>query len=263
MKYTIYILLILIVSCSHTPVVVSPPRDIPQPEFWQGQELRTQSTRRLQGTVVVRAQWKKQRLTGRGQFLTQLPAQVRMELRDPLGRLQYLLNLSGSNVTAYYPREKLVYLDEKSGEAYLTKFMGLDITLPELQDFLIGRIPNRFETIPQFDEWAWEGATGYYRGVMKWGGRHLVAEVDPRTLALKALRIENKIEEILIQYKDFAPCCHPTKNIQVAQTVRVSLKVANTEFEFSWKTLEAFKTPKNDEVFSVQLPEGVKTIVLR
>ena len=220
----------------------------------------------LNGKIRLSYQGRKQSVSGKGRILTQVPAQVRLELRDPLGRVAYLLALNGKKFTAYYPSQKRAFLGEDSGNEYFRSSLGLEAGFDELQRMLLGLLPDRVGRGP-FTSWDWDDEKGAYRTEVKRGEMLWRVFVDGKTAALRELALESPTETFHVQYSDFEPCCGAMRmgavKVALAGTVLVSMERAGTAVELQWEDIEKIASPRGGEAFQISLPEDVKKTSFR
>lgn len=251
--------LLILVSCVHKPP--RQPSGLKASDFWNDQRLRREAARLLSAKLQLRYQGRSESVSGKGRMLSQLPDHLRLELRDPLGRVQYLVTVNGERFVAYYPTQKRAYLDKQSGAAYMKRFLGVGFTFKDLQSLLLGLLPPGAKA-EKFDEWGWAGAEEEYRGQLKRDGERLVVDVDPDSAAIRELTWETKSDVAHVTYSDFAPCCGGDKSIRLAAVVTVGLGRTASKVEAEWDDITQLDAPKENEVFTVALPEGVQQIFL-
>jgi len=252
------LVLFVVSACSHTPR--AQPTGLGQAGFWSEQTQRSQEVKLLSGKVRLSYQGRKQSVSGKGRLLSQLPAQARMELRDPLGRVAYVVALNGKKFTAYYPSQKRAFVGEDGGREYFKSSMGLEAGFDELQRMLLGLLPERAGKGP-FPNWEWDDGKGAYRADMKRGDTHWHLFIDGKSAALRQVTIESPTETIMVQYSDYGPCCGSLDSgnqIALASTVQVTMDRAGTAVELQWEDIEKNEAPRGADSFQVTLPEDVK-----
>lgn len=253
--------LLLVTACAHLPR--RSPTGLTPAAFWIAQQTRVTVLSKISGKLNVRYSGKKQSVSGRGRILVQGPQKVRLELRDPLGRLQYVLTLDGKDMVAYYPSQKTAYLDDRAGTEYLREFMGIDVSLSELESLFVGIIPP-LSPRNAFASWDWDPEAGYYRGVLdQTKGQKVTAWVDGEHGALRDLELDSAAEKIRVHYSDFSSCCGGTEAVPLASTVAIELERSKVSMEVEWQDIEALGQPRGAEVFQASLPGDVKKIVLK
>lgn len=246
--------LLLLNSCSHFSSI-RPTSKKEALKFWEEQRLRNALLSDINSKISVRYQGLTESLHGKGRLLSQGDTHLRLEIRDVLGRLQFLSTLNGDNFTGFYPTKNLAYLDETSGKHFLNKMISLPFSISEVFSYCLGILPQSIQPM-EFDEW------GVNEGVF-WGkltlknGVSLEGEVGPN-FELKSLLIRYPDEMIKIQYDTFEPCCENflERRVSVARFVRIQNESEKTFLELSLEEVKILKNRKAEH-FTVQL--GVKT----
>jgi|GEM_PF-1703486 len=257
--------LLFLSSCSHLPEKA--PIAFTPTQFWNEQALRSSQVSRIFGKVKMHYRGKKESISGRGRVVAELPTRIRMELRDPLGRMRYLVTLAGGSLVAYYPTLKIAYLDARSGAAYLKRIVGTSLSFDELQSLMLGLLPKSLHQ-KSFKEWKWDGGKGLYRGTLEFEERLLTLGIDPKLIAIREAQVDSRKESLQLNYADFQPCCEAIgklsskERVALAQSVNVSHLTSHSYIDVEWDEMRHFESPKNGEVYRVDLPEGVKTIPL-
>ena len=225
-------------------------------------------TRQVSSRVYFRYEGKKQNMGGQGRLVMQGSDAMRMELRDPLGRLQYVATLSEHQFVARYPRQNVAYLDQISGGAYLRRLLGIQVSFQELKDLLIGIVPATLKKA-KFDSWEWNADEGVYVGVFKLNHRRVECGIDPKRAALAWMKItgEKASDAATIKYSEFDSCCRLEGNGNVSQfplahTVSLQMAETGTSVSLEWQDVETFKDPKPAQVFKAELPETTKRVML-
>lgn len=266
MKAAALISLVLLCACTSTPTRPGgqePGEELTTDRFWQDQKTRALEAAQISAKVHLSYQGKRQKVSGLGRIVTQ-PEKLRLELRDPLGRIHYLAVLNGSQFTAHYPRQKLAYQDQKFGGAYVLDFLGIDFTFAELHTLLLGILPERLGR--RFETWYRDTSDGLYRGILTSGSYRVSAAVDPNTAALKALELASASGKILIAYSAFQPCCHgisSSSSVRVAQVVDLKLDRAKTALAIEWDKISPLEEQRPDDVYRIEVPEQDQKIVLK
>jgi outer membrane biogenesis lipoprotein LolB len=255
----------VLASCVHKPP--RQPTGLKESEFWKEQTTRSDAVKFLSAKLQLHYQGRSESVRGKGRMLSELPDRMRLELRDPLGRAQYIVAVSGERFTAYYPTQKRAYFDKQSGTAYMKRFLGVGFTFKDLQNLLLGLLPPGAKA-EKFDEWGWAVAEEVYRGRLTRDGEKLVVDVDPDTGAIRELTWEWKGDVAHVTYGDFAPCCDGMrktlneKPIRLAAVVTVGLDRAASKVEAEWDDVTRLDAGMDSEIFSLALPEGVQKVLL-
>ena len=260
MKTTLFFLaLICLCSCATLPP--RKPTGLTPGAFWAEQSHRTNQLPRLEGKLVLRLQSKAQNVSGQGRFVQQGPGLSRLELRDPLGRLQLVLAEDESSFVAYYPRQKEAFVDKQGGKAYVRKFVGVGLSFSELEKLLYGVLPSRFSGT--FDKWEWDSTHAAYRGELSHGS--VVAYVDPDNASLLELELHFDDEVFHAVFSDPESCCNeatPSASFPLARDVRAELSQSHNSIEVEWDRVHREESLRPNSIFRVSLPEDVKKIEL-
>jgi outer membrane biogenesis lipoprotein LolB len=260
----------LLAACTHTPVTPSGTAaktdELTTDRFWDEQRVRAAETSQISAKVKVTYQGKRgKKISGNGRLVLQPDTKVRLELRDPLGRIHYLAALSGHKFVAHYPRQKLAYLDERSGGAYISDFLGIDFTFSELHSLLLGILPERFSH-SAFDTWYFDKETKAYKGLLTAAEYRVTCTVDPVTAALKGLELSSPAGRIALDYSVFEPCCHgiaASRSSRVAQVVDLTLDRARTALAIEWEKISPLEEARPEDIFRLEIPEQDQKIVLK
>lgn len=253
-------ILYLISACAAKPIIE--PTNYSPNQFWSDQTLREKSLKKILGKFKLYYNWEGDSVSGNGSMIAKMPNQLRLEARDLLGRVQYIVVLKKKKLTAYYPSQKVAYYDNHSGSVYLKKVMGTSFTFADFQLLLMGVLPNNMKK-PKFDEWAWDAGRGAYEGVLGFKDKVLAIYVDPKFNSIKEISVESKEYDMKIEYEDFKECCAGKKEgFNVAQMVAMMSENPKAEIEVNWKELKQ-KSKLNAKAFILKLPKGVRTVHLK
>jgi len=258
--------LLSLLGCAHAPT--AQPTGLEPQAFWKEQQLRLADTRQVSSRIYFRYEGKKQNLGGQGRLVLQAPDALRMELRDPIGRLQYVATLRDHQFVARYPRQNVAYVDQASGAAYLHRVLGVNVSFEELKDLLVGVIPRTLRKA-KFDHWEWSPEEGVYVGTLHLNEKLIEAGVDGRSAALSWLKVDGakKGDSATIRYADFDPCCRLEGNglvseFPLAHSVTLQMADTGTSVSLEWQDVKSFRDPKPVEVFKAELPEQTKKVML-
>lgn len=252
-----------LMGCAHRPVTGEAPSLTPD-QFWTVQKRRKQEVSRITAKVRLTYHGRRQKVSGNGRILIQPDEKLRLELRDPIGRVHYLAVLDGKDFVAYYPRQRLAYLDEKAGGAYVLDFLGIGFDFDELHSLLLGVLPERFSG-ETFDTWSWDGSRKAYQGLITSDDTRIQAWVDPRFTALRRLELGTPGGRIVVDYSAFEPCCHglSPQSVQVAHVVDLKLDRAKTALEIEWEKIDLVENLQPAESFRVELDAKAQKIPLK
>ncbi len=270
MKWLLVAIVLALSACTHAPVsetkpLVSGP-ELTTDRFWEEQKERKEETAQISAKVQVSYQGKGgKKVSGNGRLVLQPGERLRLELRDPLGRIHYLAALAGPHFVAHYPRQKLAYVDEKAGAAYVLDFLGIDFSFSDLHSLLLGILPERF-TKSSFETWTFDKEAKVYKGLLTLSDYRVLATVDPQTAALKALELSSKAGKITLDYSVFEVCCHgiaASHSVRVAQVVDLKLDRARTSLAIEWEKISPLGEARPEEIFRLEIPEQDQKIVLK
>lgn len=254
-----------LLGCASTPK--AQPTGLLPEAFWKEQQSRLTDTRQMTSRVFFHYENKKTSLGGQGRLVLQAPNALRMELRDPLGRLQYVATLQERQFVARYPRQSLAYLDQESGAAYLRRVLGIHVSFGELKDLLIGVVPQTLRKA-KFDSWRWSDE-GVYVGTFKLKDRRIEAGVDPHQATLVWLKVDadRPSDRAVIRYADFDSCCKLEGNgrssdFPLAHNVSLQMSETGTTVSLEWQDVQSYREPKPAEIFKAELPEPTKKVQL-
>jgi len=256
---------LLFVGCTHAPL--RPATGLSPDGYWRDQTKRRALAGGLAGKLLLHFEGKKASGTGLGWVISQLPAESRLELRDPLGKLVYLVVLHGHEFMALYPTERLAYVDERAGNAYLEKLLGADFSYRDLEQFFLGILPG-VESGQKIEDWDWDGEQGVYRGNVAGKRYRYAIEVDGELGALRKVSWAAAHQKIVVTYSDFKPCCGKASgqvnvsSMGLAQVITVSQDDPKALIELTWKEIRPLEKPANDEIFHLKIPEGAEKILL-
>lgn len=261
--------LLLLSACTHAPVTQAPPPaagELTAERFWEEQKERKEEAAQISAKVRVSYQGRGgKKVSGNGRLVLQPEGRMRLELRDPIGRIHYLAVLSGGHFVAHYPRQKLAYVDDKSGGAYVLDFLGMDFSFAELHSLLLGILPERFAK-STIEAWHLDKEAKVYRGLMTVSDYRVQVSVDPASTALRALELSSKAGKITLDYSAFEPCCHgiaSSRSVRVAQVVDLKLDRARTSLSIEWEKISPLAEARPVDVFNLEIPEQDQKIVLK
>ncbi len=266
LSYSLSALLVLnLMGCAHTPG--RPATGLVQGSFWKDQSSRLALARGLAGKMLLHYEGKKESGTGQGWVISQLPNDTRLELRDPLGKLRYLVVLNGQQFMALYPTEQLAYLDDRAGNAYLEKLLGADFSFRDLQQIFVGILPG---VLPGtgVEDWKWDSDNGVYRGYVAGKRYRYTIEVDGEMASLRKISWATSHQKVVVNYSDFKPCCGEASrqanvhSMGLAQVINVSQDEPKSLIELTWKEIRPLEKAANGEIFRVKVPEGTEKIAL-
>jgi hypothetical protein len=269
MKKIIFLIgAILISACSSTGPVQ--PAQVVKPQelwdlFWKSQNRKQEETQFTQSKIRIDMVEKKRSLSGTGTLLAN-PDGLRLEVRDPLGRLQYLVGLqSKKDFIAYYPSQNVAYLDGVQGARYLREFLNLGMSFSELKELWWGVLPfskgeARLESIKNAEK------KGQYWISLGKAAIQAEALVDSETGDLLKLNWRSPSFEADFEFSDFARCCqeHISEDElpRVARNVFLKNGKQDSEIELQWVEIFPAKNKENG-LFTIDIPKQVRKIFLK
>lgn len=258
-KYSIFIVGIFLVGCVHAPKKKA--TGLTAAQFWAEQNNRGNELKIVSGKLGIHFETKKDNVTGAGRLLTAGPSTLRLELRDPLGKLQMLVTLFQGLATVYYPTEKSAYVDGKGGTAYLRQFLGAEYSFDELRDLMLGILPRTMRPEAagkkDFDRFEWDGNQGQYVGSLKLRDRTLTVGIDGETGVLRKLQTENA-EVTFANFSGVKNTGRSEERVLYAETVDIRQKNTGSVIEVDWKEISRLKQSPASDVFRETLPETVR-----
>ena len=252
------LLVLMMAGCAHTPP--RQPTGLKAADFWSKQRERRAAISRLQAKVHVRYQGPRESVSGKGRLLFDFPDRLRLEIRDPLGRLQYLAAVDREAFTAYYPSQARAYRDAQAGRAYVRRFLGIPLSFRDLQSVFLGVIGDA-TGVGSFTEWEWVPDRGQYRGVGSVGATRVICHVDPDTALPVEVEWETGGERLSVHYADFENCCAGPP-ILLAHEVEIAVESGGTRVATEWGAVERVKDKIQGQAFKVLIPDGVAVVAL-
>ena len=231
--------------------------------LWKNQALKRVQTRMIQAKIQLSLLENGKSLSGSGMFLSNLGT-LRIEVRDPIGRVQYSAGVgSKKKFVAYYPSKNVAYYDFLEGQAYLRKFLKLEMNFIELKDLWLGILPFQEPSVQwiSMESGAEEGTVEI---LLKKGIEPISLSVNPETgdvLKLKWNRSELRSE---FEFSEFARCCEEhvtqTELPQIGRSVFLKNN-QGTELELEWTDIVGVE--KTDlKSFNLEIPSTVKKVDL-
>ena len=246
-----YISIFLVLGCVHAPVK---PVPFEANDFWAEQGMRWEALSLVLGKITARISGKEGTHTGRGHLVTELPARLRLELRDPLGRVQLLIVSMGRELTAYYPAQKLAYIDKSWGKSYFMELLRMELSVTDLQSLFVGFLPaaKRGET------WSWDSESGLYTSHLVLAGKEARVHLDPQLLCVRRVVFGGRVP-LDVQFRDFQPCCtEGGRKRPLAVARHIKLTSDQGSIDVQWEDLQPFQGEKESSAFRVDLPAEVE-----
>jgi hypothetical protein len=256
-------LLLVLCGCAHRQPLPDP--GLGPDLLWSDQSNRARLLSKISGRLTLSYEGNGQSVSGHGQVLADLKGKLRIELRDPLGRVQYLALLSKEHLVAYYPSEKAAYSDNRSGEKYLKKFLNIELSFADLEQLFLGLLP---EGSSKGDEWKWDPNEGVYATSVKRGDRRYSVEVDGKLGAIRKLTIELPRQKIEVVYSEFKVAGGNVNtardSVWLAHVVEIHHQASQSSIEVDWKEVHpaSASVVDREDLFRFQPPEGTKNFSL-
>ena len=249
---TALIAVIFLAGCAEIPLKPDPGKT--KSAFWADQKTRNRVLEHVVSKMAVHFEGKSEKVTGQGQLAQEIPDFARMELRDPLGRLQLLATLSGKDFLATYPTRHLTFRDKSSGKDYLKKVLGGGLSFQKLGWLAWGILPN--DATETAMSWEWDGKIGRYVGRTS----AYRMEIDPEFLMLRKLVLDG--EGVQIDYSDFRPCCKGRpETISVPYLIAVRHEKSASSIEMDVTDIKP-SGQLDRKIFSQVIPNGFRTVDL-
>ncbi len=238
----------LFVRCSHVPLVK--PTGLLQTSFWEEQTHRRLQMRSILAKAKISYLGKDESLTGIARVRSIESNGFRLEIRDPLGRMQLLSVLHGVSFTAYYPTRKLAYRDTLSGLRFLDQLFGAALSMSELQSLVLGLLPASIKS--PFLHWDWDQQEGAYVGNTQLNDRSFTCVVDAYTAVLRRIEISPRL---VFLYSDFRTCCD-SNNSRLGHQVLFENQQAQTSITIDWEEIR--QDSEQTANFKIDVPKGTR-----
>lgn len=229
--------------------------------IWQNQAQRKTQVGSIRAKIQLSLVEKKRSLSGTGVLISTADG-VHLEVRDPLGRLQYSVATSKNNpFVAYYPSQNVAYFDSLEGRSYLRAFLKIDMKFSDLKDLWLGVLPfSKNET--QLESVTPLSDDNFYEVKFKQNEQLWVAKVDPETGDI--LKLQRSSNQLIadFEFSEFSRCCEAelTQNELPKIGRNVFLKNnKSSEIELDWSDIQSVNN-LGQNVFALEIPEGVKKI---
>jgi outer membrane biogenesis lipoprotein LolB len=265
MKRVFYFLVLWVLSACTTPGPLKNKNNIDSNKLfariWANQELRLTQVQSFRAKIQLSLTEKGRSLSGSG-FLISTPLGLRLELRDPLGRLQYSVGVTETDkFVAYYPSQSIAYFDSSAGKKYLKSFLKLDIGFLTLKDIWLGILPfkktdaNLVSVVPAETEGLSDVTIESSQGIWK-------ASVDPETGDVIKLKRQSSEFKPEFEFSEFARCCESLITQNELPRIGRGVYLKNnqeSEIELEWSEIVSIAEKKSD-IFKMELPASVKRV---
>ncbi|MCX6102887.1 MAG: DUF4292 domain-containing protein [Proteobacteria bacterium] len=247
------LLLPLTISCTSMPPVVSLTSSQTQDSlnlFWKQQERKKVEVQTIQAKIRLDIVEKKRSLSGVGTVFSS-PEGLRLELRDPLGSLQYAVVLQGNK-------------DSTHGANYLKEFLNLGMNFYDLKNLWLGVVPitrsnSELEGVKPGEKF------GQHWLNLKKSDLQLAILIDVNNGDVLKVVWQSPSFAVEFEFSDFASCCK--EHVPSGDSPRIGrnvfLKNGNqeSEIELDWVTILSAKK-RDQSVFELDLPANVKKVFL-
>lgn len=229
-------LLGLMAACAHQAKVENPIQPLEAADFWRDQTARRAFLGSFSGKLKMGYEGKKQSISGKGRIVGNYPQSFRLELRDPIGRLHYVLVQKGSAVVAYFPRNKQAGRENASGRTYFKRVLGTGIAFNDIVAIAAGILPPKWEKA-KFTSWEWDKEQGAFRGLLEQGGEKATVWVDSANTAIQSLVMDVAGETVEAEFGDREPCCETPGGFHLGYEAKLKLPKQQTSVAVTWDTL--------------------------
>jgi outer membrane lipoprotein-sorting protein len=226
----------LLSACAHHPKVENPVQPLEAADFWRDQTARRAFLGTFSGKLKMGYEGKKQSVSGKGRIVGNYPQNFRLELRDPIGRLHYVLIQKGSSVVAYFPRNKQAGRENNSGRTYFKRVLGTGIAFNDIVAISAGVLPTKWEKV-KFSTWEWDKEQGAFRGVLEQGGEKVTVWVDSANTAIQSLVMDMAGETVEAEFTDREPCCETPGGFHLGYEAKLKLPKQQTAVGVTWDTI--------------------------
>lgn len=261
MKYRWFVLWILIPLLPHCASIPKKTATGLRPDrFWEDQKFRGSFLESVSGKLYMSYKHPKESAAGQGRVLFS-QNRMRLELRDPLGKLHYVAVSDGKTFTAYFPTRALAYRDSVAGRAYFEKYMGFRFSSSEFRDLLVGTFPV---SVRSFSSWEWDDSEGMYVGVTTQGAYRFRVWVDGDKAVIRKLKWSTKDDELVVSYGDYfiVKDAAPNRTLWAPGEIGVVHQRSASSIQMEWKDLEEIRKGNLSNAFELELPKSVSIVPL-
>ncbi len=256
------VVLLLAAACSHSPTLRTPLRPLMVRDLWEDQSVRRQALGAFTGKLEMSYQGKKQSVSGKGRIWGRHAGMFRVELRDPLGRLHYVLTNQQAELVGYYPRNHQAFRENTGGRVYFRRLLGVSLPLSEMVGLFAGVLPPNWQAVKPL-EWEWDLHRGAFRADWEQGGEKLTAWIDSENVAIRSLVWTRKDQTIEVDFSGFENCCEGKNSFSLAYEAKVRMPSQNTSVSVEWDSLAPTTQQMAPTVFEYHPLEGDKVTELR
>lgn len=255
MKTLLILFLLWLSGCAHK--VVKTPTALTLQSFLKDQTTRTSLSRKFTGKLDLRFESKSESVSGGGRAAGGSDHHTRLELRDPLGRVQYVLAQTPEKVSIYLPTSKILYLDKADGRTYFRKTLGQSLSVSELRKIWLG-VATHAQGIPLV-KWHWDGQKEAFRTSGTKGKTRVELLIDGDHAAVKEMQVVTESGTYRVQYSDF----EKVGEVSLAHTVDVTLENTGEKIRVEWDQLDWDFKGDVEKLSLLDLEKDTKTVTLR
>jgi hypothetical protein len=253
---------ILVSGCVSKPPVEAPLRQVTSRDFLRDQAERRRVLQDFSGKLKLSYVTQSNPVSGSGRIVGFSLDRIRIELRDPIGRLQYVLTKQGERVAAWFPRNQTAMTENTGGRAYFEQVLGAPWSLGDLAALFMGRLPAAWESKPM-KQWKWDPEKQAYRGLFEEGMQSLIVWVEPKHTSIQSLLWNLGDRSLSVEYDDLDLCCEPQPSFKLAHKVDLKLPKEGSEVGVVWDSLRKSAQPAPLSVFDFQPAPGDKVTELK
>lgn len=265
MHKVVFAFLFVIAGCAGHRVLEKPIKDLTPSDFWKDQGQRRGLLSGFSGKLKLGYRGKDQEVSGKGRIVGKYPNAFRVELRDPIGRLHYVLVENGNRVWVHFPRNRNGYREEASGKAYFRRALGIPVPFADLAGLFVGEVPARWQNAKHVG-WQWDTSVGAFRLELESGGERLKLWVDSEHSSIMRLEWNGSGGKIHAVFSDLDTCCvgvPPSRVFRLAHEVSVTIPDEDTAVELTWDSLVRPTQEIPGGVFEFQAPASDRFVELR
>lgn len=261
MRIFLAIFFLMFAACATKPL--KKETGLKQEDFWQDQKERREFLVQLDGKAKVRLEEKGRSVSGNGRIMMPSPQFIKMELRDIFGRLHFSAYKNKSAFTAYFPYQKIAYLENEGGLRYLFEKLKVSLSFDQVIDIWLGRLPENLTRLT-FQSWAWDAKEGNYIGKANSDKYEFECHVDGDLGVLKKLVWLKPLPQFQVLYDDIGECCGEKKNnerVDLAYSAKLEVLGSKEKVEVDWEDLTA--SAKLPRINDIELPKETEKVLLK
>lgn len=258
----VWCLSLLLSGCASNPPVEAPIVPLTTRDFFRDQAERRRVLQDFSGKLTLSYVSQKDPVSGSGRIIGNALERVRIELRDPIGRLHYVLLKQGERVAAWFPRNQKAVTENTGGRAYFQQVLGAPWSLSDLMAIFMGRLPRSWENKP-VKQWKWDADKKAYRALLEEGKQSIAFWVGAKSASMESLVWSVGDRSLEVEYNDFDSCCDPKASFAFAHKVDLKLPGEKSEVGVVWDSLRKSAQPAPLSVFDLQPAPSDKVVELK